>query len=157
MLGEAAVIAVMLIVALICLVVFIISLAKGYLKHPGGIKGLAVLDFVLAILFSISFFFYYIMAMIDGKTGEFMMWFAFIPAGAALIMLIILAITCSAVYSDALYESDLEFHEDEKEEVVTSHVVEVHEVTKINHEPATTIPSDLTSIGGHEFAGNQNL
>ena len=157
MLSQAAVIAVMFIIALICLIVFIVSLAKGYLRHPGGIKALAILDFVLALIFSLSFFFYFIMGMIDGRNGEFMMWFAFIPAGAMLVMLIIIAVTCSAVYSDALYESDLEFHEDEKEEVVTSHVVEVHEVTKVTHEPATSIPSDLKSIGGHEFAGNQNL
>ena len=157
MLSQAAVIAIMFIIALVCLVVFIISLAKGYLKHPGGIKALAVLDFVLAILFSISFFFYYVIGMIDGRTGEFIMWFAFIPAGAMLVLLIVLAVTCSAVYGDCLYESDLEFHEDEKEQVVTSHVMEVHEVTKVNHEPATTIPSDLKSIGGHEFSGNQNL
>lgn len=157
MLSEAAVVAVMFIIGIISLIVFIVSLAKGYLKHPGGIKALAVLEFVLALLFSISFFFYYIMAMIDGRTSEFIMWFAFIPAGATLIMLIIIGVTCATVYSGAIYESEIVFHEDEKEQVVTSHVVEVHEVTKVNHEPMTTIPNDLKSIGGHEFSGNQNI
>ena len=157
LLGQAAIIAILFIVSIAALISFIVSLSKGYLRHPGGIKALAVLDFIFSLLFSLSFFFFYIMAMIGGNAQYMIPWFSFIPAGASLVVLIIISIAYTVIYSDCLYEDELEFHEDDKDEVVTSHVMEVHEVTKETVEHATTIPNNITQIGGHEFAYNQHI
>ena len=157
MLGQAIFIAVFVLTAFIALIIFIVSLSKGYLRHPRGVKSLAVLNFIFSIFFSLSFLFYFIAALVNGLGNEtIFMWFSFTVMGGALIILIIISITYTHHYSDCLYESDLEFHEDETKEVVT-HVTEVHEVTKVNYEQPTTLPPDITSIGGHEFSANQNL
>ena len=157
MLGQAVIIAIFMLIGFIALIVFIVSLAKGYLRHPRGVKSLMVLDFIFSIFFSASFLFYYIMSAVAGAPDSLFVWLSFVPLGGALVFLIIISITYTHHYSDCLYESDLEFHEDESKEVVTTHVTEVHEVTKVNYEQPTTLPPDITSIGGHEFSANQNL
>ena len=157
MMGQAAIIAVMILMSLIGLIIFIVSVSKGYLRHPHAVKGIASFDFIFSIFFGLSFLFYFIMAAIGGAADQIFIWFSFIPMGAALVLLIIISIVYNHHYADCLYESDLVFNEDEDKEVVTTHVTEVHEVTKVKYEQPNTLPQDITSIGGHEFSANQNL
>ena len=157
MVGQAGIMALMFVFSFILLILFIVSLAKGYLRGAKAPKVFVTLDFIFSILFGLSFLLPFFGAMLMGKTTEIFVWFSFIPMGAFLILMIITNISYYAIYHDCLYESDLEYHEDEQEKVVTTHITEVHEVKKEVYEPSKTIPSDIKSIGGHEFSQNQNL
>ena len=155
-LGQAGIIVLLMLNSVIALIYFIVLICKGYLRHARGVKTLMVFDFLLTIVFSLSFLAYFFSFMIIGAAQAFMPWFAFIPLGAALVLLIIISAIHSHNFKECVYEADLEYHEDEEKEVVT-HVTEVHEVTKVNFEPSKTLPPNITSIGGHAFAENQNL
>ena len=154
--GQAGVIAILMLNSVFALIYFIVLICKGYLKHAGHIKAIMVFDFLFSILFSLSFLVYFFIYMIAGQAAEIMPWFAFIPIGAALVLLIVISSIYSHNFKECVYEKDLVYHEDEEKEVVT-HVAEVHEVTKVTYEASNTLPPNITSIGGHAFAENQNL
>ena len=155
-LGQAGIIVLLMLNSFIALIFFIILICKGYLRHARGVKTLMVFDFLLTIVFSLSFLAYLFSFMVIGAAPSYMPWFSFIPLGGALVLLIIISSIHSHNFKECVYEADLEYHEDEEKEVVT-HVTEVHEVTKVNYEPSKTLPPNITSIGGHAFAENQNL
>ena len=155
-LGQAGIIALLMLNSFIALIYFVVLICKGYLRHSRGVKTLMVFDFLLTIVFSLSFLAYFFSFMIIGASKTYNPWFAFIPEGAALILLIIISAIHSHNFKECVYEADLEYHEDEEKEVVT-HIAEIHEVTKVNYEPSKTLPPNLASIGGHAFAENQNL
>ena len=155
-LGQAAIIVLLMLNSVIALIYFIVLISKGYLRHAGSIKALMVFDFIYMIIFSLSFLAYFFSFMVIGASTTFMPWFAFIPLGGALVLLIVISSIYSHNFKECVYEVDLEYHEDAEKEVVT-HVTEVHEVTKVNYEPSKTLPPNITSIGGHAFAENQNL
>ena len=155
-LGQAAIIVLLMLNSVIGLIYFIVLICKGYLRHAGSVKALMVFDFIYTIIFSLSFLVYFLSFLMIGAAQTFMPWFAFIPLGGALVLLIIISSIHSHNFKECVYEKDLEYHEDEEKEVVT-HVAEVHEVTKVNYEPSKTLPPNITSIGGHAFAENQNI
>ena len=155
-LGQAGVIALMMLFSVIALIYFIVLICKGYLRHARAIKSFMALDMVLSIFFGLSFVVYLASFALIGYAQTFFPWFAFIPFGTSLVLLIIISSIYSHNFKECVYEADLEYHEDEEKEVVT-HVTEVHEVTKVNFEPSKTLPPNITSIGGHAFAENQNL
>ena len=155
-LGQAGIIVLLILNSVIALIYFIVLISKGYLKHSGHVKTIMVFDFIFTIIFSLSFLVYFLSFMIIGAAQAFMPWFAFIPLGGALVLLIVISSIHSCNFKECVFEKDLEYHEDEEKEVVT-HVTEVHEVTKVNYEPSKTLPPNITSIGGHAFAENQNL
>ena len=57
-------------------------------------------------------------------------------------------------FKDSILEKDLEL---QNEEVSIEHISKVHEVNKVTHVQSSTIPQDITSIGGHAFSENQSL
>ena len=155
--GQAAIICLYMVVGLVAFIFFLINIIKGHLRHPRVLKGLTTLNFIASIIFGLSYLFMFIMDQVMGNAyNQLFIWNAMIPAASMLVLLIMMSITIRSVYSDVVYECDLEFHEDEFKEDV-SHVTEVHEVTKIKYESSKTLPPNLTSIGGHAFAENQAL
>ena len=153
---QSALIMVLILHAVIALILFIVNITKGYLVHSGLTRGLAVSDFVFALIFSLTFLVDYIFTTFTGNSNMVIPWYSFIAVGSSLIILIVLASIYVNHFKDAIFEKDLEYHSDAENEVVT-HVTEVHEVTKVNYEPANVLPNNITSIGGHAFAENQHL
>ena len=153
---QSALIMVMILHGVAALIVFMVNITKGYLVHSRIARGLAVSDFVFTLLFSLTFLTDYIFVTFTGNAQYVIPWYSFISAGSSLIILIVIASIYSNHFRDAIFEKDLEYHSDADSEVIT-HVTEVHEVTKVNYEPANVLPNNITSIGGHAFAENQHL
>ena len=154
--SQASIIAILLLNSVFAFIYFIVLICKGYLRHAGHIKTIAVFDFIFSILFGVSFIVLFFVFMIAGYASEIKPWLALIPMGVYLILLIVLSSINSHNFKECVYEADLEYHEDEEKAVVT-HVTEVHEIKKVNYEAPNTLPPNITSIGGHDFAENQNL
>ena len=82
-LGQAGVIALMMLFSVIALIYFIVLLCKGYLRHARAIKSFMALDMVLSIFFGLSFVVYLASFALIGYAQTFSPWFAFIPFGAS--------------------------------------------------------------------------
>ena len=135
------------------LVYSIVHLSKGYLKHTGVVKAFAVLEFILVILYILVYVF--IMAVFKiYSSQDLCIWFTFIFFGLYLGLLITINVLRTINFKTCILESELEWHE---EQPVVEHVTKVHEVTKVNYEHSSTLPPNLTTIGGHAFAENQYL
>lgn len=154
--GQAGIWALMALLGVIALILFIINLCRGYLKKSKGPKTIGGLMLILTIFLGLSFLVFYLVDIIDKGASQLVPWLSFIPAGASLIVLIVLGILYSHNFQDCVLEKDLEYHEDDEGNVVT-HVTEVHNVTKVKYEQASTLPTKLTSIGGHAYSQNQSL
>ena len=135
------------------LILAIVHLSKGYLRRPKAVKNLALTEFLLTILFELCLL--YVFLIYRSATNlSMMIWYSLIPLGVSLFFLIFFAAMNNAHFEDSILEKDLEFHGDEP---VVEHVSKVHEINKVNYEQSSTLPPNLTSIGGHAFAENQNL
>ena len=143
--------------AFIMLIIFIVHLIKGYLRHSKSIKVLGVFEFIFSLLYSLIF----LIVMIGfnysavGSSGDYVLniWTPFFITAGIMIILIILSIIYGRKFKDSIPENDLEIHD----EPTVEHISKVHEVTKVKYVASSTIPSDIVNIGGHEFAENQNL
>lgn len=139
--------------SVIKLILSIVHLARGYLARPKVIVGIAITEFVFTILFDLAIL--YVFLIYRSATGENMMiWFSFIPLGVSLFFMIFFSAMYHAHFQDTILEKDLEYHADEP---VVEHISKVHEIRKVKYEQSSTLPPNLTSIGGHAFAENQNL
>lgn len=151
--GVSALILFYLFFSVIKLVLSIVHLGKGYLRRTGSIKGIAVAEFVLTILFTACFLYFYF--TFRAATGSHLViWYSFIPLGISLFFIIFFSAMYGVHFKDTILENDLEYHGDEP---VVEHISQVHEIKKTTYEQGSTLPPNLTSIGGHAFAENQNL
>lgn len=152
-LGSIGLMALTILMSVIGFIYFMVSIVKGYLRHPGHVKTLIVFDFIFTLLFSLC---YLTLLFFSDKAQNYVMWLSFVPVGISFVLLITLSIALSANYTNVVYEADLIIKEDEESEVVT-HVTQVHEITKVNYEASNELPPNLESIGGSAFAENQNI
>ena len=137
----------------IILILAIVHLCKGYLKRPNAVKNLAITEFIFTLLFELELL--YIFLTFRSATGiNMVIWYAFIPLGVSLFFMILFSAMNGKHFKDTILEKDLEYHADEP---VVEHLTKVQEVRKVKYEQSSTLPPNLTSIGGHAFAENQNL
>ena len=155
LLAQAGVIALLGVNSLIGLIVFFVNIIKGYLRHSGVVKAITVLDFIYYLLFSLSFLVYYIFFVVLKKQDIVFIWFSLIPAGGMLVLFIIMSAIRAAMYKDVIFEDDLEYKSDEEKEVIQE--TNLHTITVKNYEPSDTLPQNISSVGGHAFAEDQNL
>ncbi len=143
--------------ALVSFIYFMIIICRGYVKSAKVVRSLSIFDFIFVLLFALSWLVIYIFLFVKGyDVSKINVWWNLALLGGVLLLLIITCITYTNTYKDIIFEKDLEYHDDGEKDVVT-HVTEVHNVTKVNYQPANTLPPNLTSIGGHAFAENQYL
>ncbi len=154
----AGILALMVLFSVILLIVFIVHIIKGYLKHSGTIKTFASLNFTLSLLFALDFLVLYFgfAGSTKSTSGEFTMWvwYNFMIAAGYLVILIFISAIYSINFKDSIPETELEFHDDEP---TVEQVSKVHEVVTTKYEQSSELPPNLTSIGGHAFAENTNL
>ena len=153
--GQAGLIALMALNSVIGFIFFLINIIKGYLRHSGGVKAITVLDFLYCLFFSLIFVIFYILAVIAGAQTQVFVWLGLVPFGAMLILLIIMSSIRSSIYKNVVFEDDLEYKSDEQKEVLQE--TNVHTITVTNYEPSNTLPQNISSIGGHAYAEDQNL
>ena len=151
--GISVLLMIMLFFSLIKIVLAIVHLGKGYLRRPGAVKGLAITELIFTILIDACFLFFYF-TFYAATTHYIVIWFVLIPLGIALFFTIFFSAMNGVHFKDTILENDLEVHNNEP---VVEHISKVHEVKKTSYEQSSTLPPNLTSIGGHAFAENQNL
>ena len=139
--------------SLILIITSIVHISKGYLKRTGKVKRIAIAEFVFSLLFFLGLLFIYFTFKAETKQDLFI-WYTAIPVGGALIFSIFFSIYHYSVFKDSVLESELEIQSNEP---TVEHISKVHEVKKVSYEKSSTLPPNLTSIGGHEFAENQSL
>ena len=88
------------------------------------------------------------------QTGAFTFWHPLYFSSGYFVMVIITSVMHTVCFKDTIREGELEM---QNEEPVIEHLTKVHEVTKVKYEQSSTLPPNLTSIGGHAFAENQAL
>ena len=135
------------------LILAVVHLGKGYLRKSGAVKVIAIIEFVFTLLFVGAFVFFYF-AFKENTGLDLVIWYSLIPLGVSLFFTIFFSVVHHIHFADTILESDLEVHNNEP---VVEHVSKVHEVRKVKYEQSSTLPPNLTSIGGHAFAENQNL
>ena len=156
-LSAAIILLIQLLFSLFAFVVFLITFIRGYLRHGRLLRALYVWSFVLSLIYASIYLVVLIFIFIEmGMFPNLFIWWNFVISGGILLFMIITSITYSRTYKEVIFEADLEEVSDENKEVVT-HVNEVHNVTKVNYVPASTLPPNLNAIGGHAFAENQYL
>ena len=139
--------------SVILLITAVVHLSKGYLRRPGKVKRIAITEFVFSLLFFLAMLFIYFTFKAQMHT-ELFIWLTAIPVGVSLMFSIFFSIYHYSVFKDSVLESELEI---QNNETTVEHVAKVHEVKKVSYEKSSTLPQNLTSIGGHEFAENQSL
>ena len=137
----------------ILIITAIVHISKGYLKRTGRVKRIAIAEFVFSLLFFLGLLFIYFTFKAKTKQDLFI-WLTAIPVGTSLIFSIFFSIFHYSAFKDSVLESELEIQSDEP---TVEHISKVHEVKKVSYEKSSTLPPNLTSIGGHEFAENQSL
>ena len=155
---SAAIMAIMIIFSVVLFIIFMVHIVRGYLRNSRAVKSFAALDFSLALSYSIISLLLFIcyLGSDAGKADniKFEMWNVLYINAGYLVLLIIIAIVYTTAFKDSIQEGDLEFHDDAP---TAEHVTKVHEVTKVKYEQSSTLPPNITSIGGHAFAENQSL
>ena len=140
--------------SVILLILSIVHLSKGYLRSSGSVKGIAVTEFILSIVFFAAMLFFYFAYKSETKM-EIFVWLSAIPLGTSFFFMLFFSIFHANAFKDTILENDLEIQDDEA--TAPDHVSQVHEVTKVKYEGSQTLPPNIESIGGHAFAENQNL
>ena len=151
--GLGGLLALFFIFSLILIINAIVHISKGYLRRAGRVKRIAVTEFIFSLLFFAAIIFIYFTFKAKTKEDLFV-WFTSIPVGTALFFSIFFSIFHYNAFKDTVLESDLEI---QNSEPTTENIARVHEVKKVSYEKSSTLPPNLTSIGGHEFAENQSL
>lgn len=154
---SAGLLAVMIVFSFVLLIIWVVYLVKGYLRHSRVFRVFTALDFVICVLQTIIYIvlYFYATATVGSISGPFFyVWNNTIILGGMLIFLIVISAIYGANFKDSIPEADLEYHDDEP---VVEHLTKVHEVTKVKYEGSSTLPPNLKNIGGHAFAENQNL
>ena len=156
--ASAAVFLLLCVFSAVLLILFFVILIKGYLKHSGVIKVFTILGFIFSILFAgvyvVLFFGYMSTDVHKFKSGFFIFWRPLYVCAAYFGMSVVISAVRSAFFKDSIPEKELEIQPDGPS---VEHVTKVHGVTKLKYEQSSTLPPNLTSIGGHAFAENQNL
>lgn len=144
--------------SVIMLIIFLVHIIKGYLRHAKAVKVFTSINFTLSILYGLAFMVIFIgFSTSQAATSaqyQLFVWYNFAITGAYLVFLIIISAIYSINFRDSIPEKELEMHDDEP---TVEHISQVHEITKVNYEQSSSLPPNLTSIGGHAFAENQNL
>lgn len=156
LLGQGIIIAIFALNAVLALIVFIVLIIKGYLRHSGFVKFLWSMNNTFASLFDTSFLAFFIIFLIAKASDQFFIWFSMIPLGVTILTSIILNAIRKSIYVDVIFEKDLEYKDDSTSKE-TVQQTNVHTITVTNYEPANTLPENIDHIGGHEFSENQNL
>ncbi len=151
--GLGVVLLLLFIFSAVLIIISIVHLSKGYLKRTGRVKRIAIAEFIFSLLFFIGLLFIYFTFKAETKQDLFI-WLTSIPVGAALLFSIFFSIYHYSVFKDSVLESELEIQNNEP---TVEHISKVHEVKKVSYEKSSTLPPNLTSVGGHEFAENQSL
>ena len=151
LMGQSIFVAIILLVCSISLIYFIVSLFKGYLRKAKFVRTLAIIELVLVLIFSLSFVAYDILDMnYNHGNNQIIYVSALIPAGVMVVLLIAVSINYHLTYKDVVYEKDLRIRTKPNNE-------ETIDVKEEDNFEGEEIPQDITSIGGHAFAENQNL
>ncbi len=157
-LGAAIALLLMFLFSAILLIVFFINLIKGYLKHSGIVKAFTIVNFVISLLYAavfvILFFGFMGTDYHKNQTGAFTFWHPLYFCCGYFLMVILVSVMHTVCFKDTIPETELEMQSDGP---VIEHLTKVHEVTKVKYEQSSTLPPNLTSIGGHAFAENQAL
>ena len=144
--------------SVVLLIICLVNLIKGYLKHPKVVKVFITLSFVFSLIYGLAFLVLFVGFVTSpaSTSGQYQLfpWYNFAISGGYLLFLIIISAIYSANFRDSIPESELEMHDDEP---TVEHISQVHEITKVNYEQSSSLQPNLTSIGGHAFAENQNL
>ena len=158
LLGAAGVLLIMFAFSVVLLIVFFVNLIKGYLKHSGVVKVFTILQFTFSLLFAavwvVLFFGFMGTAYHRDQTGKFEFWNSLYVCAGYFLFVIIISTMFTVAFKDTIPETELEL---QNESPVIEHLNKVHEVTKVKYEQSSTLPPNLTSIGGHAFAENQAL
>lgn len=144
---------VFMIFSFVLLILSIVNFSKGYLNAPGAVKWIALVEFLLSILFFGAMLFYFFSFKAQTKLDLFV-WLTAIPLGVSFFFFVFFSIFYFNAFKDTILEKDLEI---QNEEATVEHISKVHEVTKVKYESSPTLPSFIPNIGGHAFAENQNL
>lgn len=139
--------------SLITIIVSIINFSKGYLRNSAIVKRLSLVQFIFSVLIFLAFLFFFFAFRAETKFDLFV-WLTAIPTGASLIFFIFFAVFYYSHFKDTILESDLEIQDDE---ATTEHLTKVHEIRKVKYENSSTLPNNISNIGGHAFAENQSL
>ena len=132
----------------------IIHLAKGYLRRPGAVVILSAVQlfFSLAFLTVMIFNYYWVK---DFGHQDLAVWFMVIPCVIALFFVITFGVLNSAAFTNSVLESEIEQVKLEEPKPQPKPVEK--KVAPKTEEQLSTIPADVTSIGGHAYAENQSL
>lgn len=135
----------------------IVHLAKGYIKYSVAVPVIASLDFVLSIIyFAFLLCFYTWLSQVSG-TQPLVIWFMIIPIAVSLFFLIFFGIIQGAKFSGAVLEKDIQIVVEEKPQPVAQPVKVVKKPKETKVEQNGSIPADVSSIGGHAYAENQQI
>lgn len=140
----------MAVFGVIAIIFSLITSIKGYAKHPKALVKLAKWQFIFALLFSLDVLSIYVIAAIKQASTGLNIWYTFALPGLALLIYIVLHIIYKTSFEDCVLEKDLEIVEQNQVNGVST---EIEPLSK----GISFLPSDLTSIGNHQFSKNQDL
>ena len=156
--ASAGVLLLMCLFSAILIILFLVNLIKGYLKHSGSVKTFTIINFILSLGLAGIYLALYFGAMTTEKfanqTYYFEFWWPLYVSSGYFLMVIIISIIRTVSFKDSIPEAELEYHDDGP---TVEHLTKVHEVTKVKYEQSSTLPNNLESIGGHAFSENQSL
>ena len=153
LMGQSVALGVITFLSLIGLIFFIVNLVKGYLRKAKFIKAISIIDFIVILIFSISFITYDVLDMyFNGGHNKIIYSSALIPAGVMFVLMIAISIVYSLTYKDVVYEKDLTIKNKPDSESKNEDID-----VKEDNEETEEIPSNIESIGNHAFAENQKL
>ena len=144
---------VMSLFSFITIIISIVHFSKGYLRNAASVKRLSIVQFIFSVLIFMAFLFFFFAFRAETKMDLFV-WLTAIPVGASLFFFIYFSIFHFTHFKDTILEKDLEVQDDE---ATVEHLTKVHEIRKVKYESSTTLPNNITSLGGHAFAENQSL
>lgn len=134
----------------------IVHLAKGYLKYSVAIPVIASIDFVISIVYFILLLCFHTWVAQVPHTQPLVVWFMIIPMIVSLFFTIFFGALHAVKFGGAVLEKDIE--------IVAQEVPEpqpvakpVKNVKEKKVEQNGSIPADVSSIGGHAYAENQQI
>lgn len=143
----------MAVFALVGVILFFITLIRGYSKKPVAICKIAKWEFIASLIFVLSVLcVYFEVLFIDANTAKTLnVWLSFIVPGISLLVYIAIRIIHKTSLEGTVLEKDLYVAQNSE-----SGKPAVNDAPSSN--PASTsLPNNLTSINNHQFSKNQDL
>ena len=155
LMGQGVFTAIFMLLSLIFLIYLIVSLFKGYIKKAYIVRNLTILELVLSIIFSLSFFTYYILDVnFNNSRNNILYATSLICSGLMIVLLIATCICYNQTYKDVVYEKDLRIVKVSVPDPVNE---DKAEEKKEETKQGFYLPDGITSIASHEYAENQEI